>query len=92
MLEALEALGLSVEANKVAKGAVVVGCGGRFPVEKDTKEEVKLFLGNAGTAMRSLTVAVVPAGGNATYVFFILVEISMRSMGSCEIFFSFSTC
>nr|ALK27163.1 chloroplast 5-enolpyruvylshikimate-3-phosphate synthase [Triticum aestivum] len=68
MLEALEALGLSVEADKVAKRAVVVGCGGRFPVEKDAKEEVKLFLGNAGTAMRPLTAAVVAAGGNATYV------------------------
>jgi 3-phosphoshikimate 1-carboxyvinyltransferase len=68
MLEALDALGLSVEADKVAKRAVVVGCGGRFPIEKDAKEEVKLFLGNAGTAMRPLTAAVVAAGGNATYV------------------------
>lgn len=81
MLEALEALGLSVEADKVAKRAVVVGCSGRFPVEKDAKEEVQLFLGNAGTAMRPLTAAVVAAGGNATYVSFILVEISMLSMG-----------
>ncbi|XP_047055519.1 3-phosphoshikimate 1-carboxyvinyltransferase, chloroplastic-like [Lolium rigidum] len=68
MLEALDALGLSVEADKVAKRAVVVGCGGRFPIEKDAKEEVKLFLGNAVTAMRPLTAAVVAAGGNATYV------------------------
>ncbi|XP_051204760.2 uncharacterized protein [Lolium perenne] len=68
MLKALDALGLSVEADKVAKRAVVVGCGGRFPIEKDAKEEVKLFLGNAGTAMRPLTAAVVAAGGNATLV------------------------
>ncbi|XP_062227955.1 3-phosphoshikimate 1-carboxyvinyltransferase 2-like [Phragmites australis] len=68
MLEALKALGLSVEADKSAKRAVVVGCGGKFPVEKDAKEEVQLFLGNAGTAMRPLTAAVTAAGGNATYV------------------------
>lgn len=69
MLGALKTLGLSVEADKAAKRAVVVGCGGKFPVE-DAKEEVQLFLGNAGTAMRPLTAAVTAAGGNATYVFF----------------------
>ncbi|CAN6215253.1 unnamed protein product [Urochloa humidicola] len=68
MLGALKALGLSVEADKAAKRAVVVGCGGKFPVEKDAKEEVQLFLGNAGTAMRPLAAAVTAAGGNATYV------------------------
>ncbi|KAF8662164.1 hypothetical protein HU200_056358 [Digitaria exilis] len=68
MLGALKALGLSVEADKAAKRAVVVGCGGKFPVEKDAKEEMQLFLGNAGTAMRPLTAAVTAAGGNATYV------------------------
>jgi 3-phosphoshikimate 1-carboxyvinyltransferase len=52
MLEALKALGLSVEADKAAKRSVVVGCGGKFPVEKDARDEVQLFLGNAGTAMR----------------------------------------
>ncbi|XP_066370803.1 3-phosphoshikimate 1-carboxyvinyltransferase 2-like [Miscanthus floridulus] len=67
MLGALKTLGLSVEADKAAKRAVVVGCGGKFPVE-DAKEEVQLFLGNAGTAMRPLTAAVTSAGGNATYV------------------------
>ncbi|CAD6337848.1 unnamed protein product [Miscanthus lutarioriparius] len=67
MLGALKTLGLSVEADKAAKRAVVVGCGGKFPVE-DAKEEVQLFLGNAGTAMRPLTAAVTAAGGNATYV------------------------
>ncbi|CAN6202693.1 unnamed protein product [Urochloa humidicola] len=68
MLGALKALGLSVEADKATKRAVVGGCGGKFPVEKDAKEEVQLFLGNAGTAMRPLTAAVTAAGGNATYV------------------------
>lgn len=82
MLEALKALGLSVEADKVAKRAVVVGCGGKFPVEKDAKEEVQLFLGNAGTAMRPLTAAVTAAGGNATYVFFLMfMKICMEFMG-----------
>jgi 3-phosphoshikimate 1-carboxyvinyltransferase len=70
MLEALKALGLHVEADKAAKKALVVGCGGKFPVDKDAKEEVQLFLGNAGTAMRPLTAAVTAAGGNATYVGF----------------------
>lgn len=86
MLGALNTLGLSVEADKVAKRAVVVGCGGKFPVE-DAKEEVQLFLGNAGTAMRPLTAAVTAAGGNATYAFFsptVLVEVSMKSMGMCR--------
>ncbi|OEL33599.1 3-phosphoshikimate 1-carboxyvinyltransferase, chloroplastic [Dichanthelium oligosanthes] len=68
MLGALKALGLTVEADKAAKRAVVAGCAGKFPVEKDAKEEVQLFLGNAGTAMRPLTAAVTAAGGNATYV------------------------
>jgi 3-phosphoshikimate 1-carboxyvinyltransferase len=72
MLEALKALGLSVEADKAAKRSVVVGCGGKFPVEKDARDEVQLFLGNAGTAMRPLTAAVTAAGGNATYTFFFL--------------------
>jgi 3-phosphoshikimate 1-carboxyvinyltransferase len=82
MLGALRTLGLSVEADKAAKRAVVVGCGGKFPVE-DAKEEVQLFLGNAGTAMRPLTAAVTAAGGNATYVSSlstILVGVSMKPM------------
>ncbi|KAH7668322.1 3-phosphoshikimate 1-carboxyvinyltransferase protein [Dioscorea alata] len=68
MLAALRTLGLSVEEDSASKKATVVGCGGQFPVGKDTKEEVQLFLGNAGTAMRPLTAAVVAAGGNASYV------------------------
>lgn len=63
MLEALKTLGLSVDVDKEAKRAVVVGSGGQFPVGKDS-EEVQLFLGNAGTAMRPLTAALTVAGGN----------------------------
>lgn len=64
MLAALNTLGLSVEDDSVMKRATVVGSGGQFPVGKDSKE-VQLFLGNAGTAMRPLTAAVIAAGGNA---------------------------
>lgn len=35
---------------------------------KEVKKEVQLFLGNAGTAMRPLTAAVVVAGGHARYL------------------------
>ncbi|KAL5728098.1 3-phosphoshikimate 1-carboxyvinyltransferase [Ranunculus cassubicifolius] len=68
MLGALKTLGLKVEADIESKKAIVEGCGGQFPVGKDSTEEVQLFLGNAGTAMRPLTAAVTAAGGNARYV------------------------
>ncbi|WOL05232.1 hypothetical protein Cni_G13959 [Canna indica] len=68
MLAALRTLGLAVEDDVSTKRAIVVGCGGQFPVAKDSKEEVQLFLGNAGTAMRPLTAAVTAAGGNASYI------------------------
>nr|UAJ49739.1 5-enolpyruvylshikimate-3 phosphate synthase [Amaranthus palmeri] len=68
MLDALRTLGLKVEDDSTAKRAVVEGCGGLFPVGKDGKEEIQLFLGNAGTAMRPLTAAVAVAGGNSSYV------------------------
>nr|XP_010934664.1 3-phosphoshikimate 1-carboxyvinyltransferase 2 [Elaeis guineensis] len=68
MLAALRTLGLSVEDDSVMKRATIVGCGGQFPVVTDSKEEVQLFLGNAGTAMRPLTAAVTAAGGNASYI------------------------
>ncbi len=56
MIGALKALGVKLEQR--ADGDMVVhGCGGRFPVEG-----AELFLGNAGTAMRPLTAAVVAAG------------------------------
>ncbi|XP_051147916.1 3-phosphoshikimate 1-carboxyvinyltransferase 2 [Andrographis paniculata] len=68
MLGALKTLGLHVEEDKANQKAVVGGSGGLFPVSKEAKDEIQLFLGNAGTAMRPLTAAVVAAGGNARYV------------------------
>ncbi|KAL6499378.1 hypothetical protein OROHE_026041 [Orobanche hederae] len=69
MLGALRTLGLHVEEDKANQRATVGGCGGLFPVSsKEAKGEIQLFLGNAGTAMRPLTAAVVAAGGNSTYV------------------------
>lgn len=67
MLGALRTLGLNVEEDKENQRAVVEGCGGLFPVSKDAKEEIQLFLGNAGTAMRPLAAAVTAAGGKARY-------------------------
>ncbi|XP_060213477.1 3-phosphoshikimate 1-carboxyvinyltransferase 2 [Lycium barbarum] len=68
MLGALKTLGLKVEEDSANQRAVVEGCGGLFPVGKDSNEEIQLFLGNAGTAMRPLTAAVAVAGGNSRYV------------------------
>ncbi|GFP82251.1 3-phosphoshikimate 1-carboxyvinyltransferase chloroplastic [Phtheirospermum japonicum] len=68
MLGALRTLGLNVEEDKANQRAVVEGGGGQFPASKEATEEIQLFLGNAGTAMRPLTAAVVAAGGNASYV------------------------
>lgn len=68
MIGALRTLGLHVEDNKQIKQAVVEGCGGKFPVSSESNNEVELFLGNAGTAMRPLTAAVVAAGGNSSYI------------------------
>lgn len=68
MLGALKTLGLCVEEDKVNKRATVEGCGGQFPIGKESKDEVQLFLGNAGTAMRPLTAAVTVAGGDARSV------------------------
>ncbi|MBV5324274.1 MAG: 3-phosphoshikimate 1-carboxyvinyltransferase, partial [Rhodospirillaceae bacterium] len=57
MLDALRQLGVGVEA---LGGEVyaVHGVGGNFPVR-----QAELFLGNAGTAFRSLTAALALAGG-----------------------------
>ncbi|XP_058734631.1 3-phosphoshikimate 1-carboxyvinyltransferase 2 [Vicia villosa] len=68
MLEALKVLGLRVEDDKTTKQAVVEGSGGLFPTGRESKDEVNLFLGNAGTAMRPLTAALVAAGGNTRYI------------------------
>lgn len=68
MLGALRTLGLHVEEDGATKRAIVEGCGGQFPVGNGLKNEVELFLGNAGTAMRPLTAAVTAAGGKSSYV------------------------
>jgi len=56
MIEALRALGVGIERR--GEAARVTGCGGRFPARS-----ASLFLGNAGTATRSLTAALAFAGG-----------------------------
>jgi 3-phosphoshikimate 1-carboxyvinyltransferase len=65
MLDALKRLGLNVETDSENNRAVVEGCGGIFPASIDSKSDIELYLGNAGTAMRPLTAAVTAAGGNA---------------------------
>lgn len=56
MLDALHTLGIGITVHSDA--VEVVGCAGHWPVR-----EAELFLGNAGTAMRSLTAALAFAGG-----------------------------
>ncbi|CAN6479449.1 unnamed protein product [Victoria cruziana] len=68
MLGALRTLGLRVDEDRGMKKAIVEGCSGQFPVARNSTKEVELFLGNAGTAMRPLTAAVVAAGGNTRYI------------------------
>ncbi|KAK4379402.1 hypothetical protein RND71_001264 [Anisodus tanguticus] len=68
MLGALKTLGLHVEDDGENQRAIVEGCGGLFPIGKKSEEEIQLFLGNAGTAMRPLTAAVTVAGGHSSYV------------------------
>ncbi|KAE8669728.1 3-phosphoshikimate 1-carboxyvinyltransferase [Hibiscus syriacus] len=68
MLIALGKLGLHVTHDSEKKLAIVEGCGGRFPVGKGDGQEIELFLGNAGTAMRPLITAVNAAGGNSSYI------------------------
>ena len=60
MLDALQTLG--VECVRAPQGDLrVSGCGGRFPVG-----QAELFLGNAGTAFRSLTAVLALSGGDYT--------------------------
>ena len=58
MLGALTTLGVDIE-QRAAGQYRVRGCGGNFPVR-----EADLFLGNAGTAYRSLTAVLALAGGH----------------------------
>jgi 3-phosphoshikimate 1-carboxyvinyltransferase len=57
MLEALQILGCTVE--RQAGSARITGIGGQLPVTA-----ARLFLGNAGTAMRPLTAALAVLGGD----------------------------
>jgi len=56
MIGALRSLGVAVTSDET--GTRIEGCGGAFPERK-----AELFLGNAGTAMRSLAAALAFAGG-----------------------------
>ncbi|GKD62939.1 5-enol-pyruvylshikimate-phosphate synthase [Tanacetum coccineum] len=55
---------LNVKENGAIKRAIVEGSGGVFLMGKEAKDEIQLFLRNAGTTMRPLTAA---AGGNSRY-------------------------
>jgi len=59
MLEALRALGVSIEQRGGTRRFAVRGVAGAFPVKR-----AKLFLGNAGTAFRPLTAALALSGGD----------------------------
>jgi 3-phosphoshikimate 1-carboxyvinyltransferase len=59
MQDALAALGVRVERLGAGRDFSVRGHGGEFPVKA-----TKLFLGNAGTAIRPLTAALALAGGD----------------------------
>ena len=61
MLEALKCLGVNWTRHPGTDDYRVEGVGGAFPVK-----EAELFLGNAGTAFRSLTAACALAGGRYT--------------------------
>ncbi len=58
MLESLVKLGVRIE-QKTADEVLVHGCGFRIPVR-----EADLFIGNAGTAARTLTALLAFAGGS----------------------------
>jgi len=59
MLEALASLGIAVERIAGTRDFLVRGQGGNVPVKT-----ARLFLGNAGTALRPLTAALAFAGGD----------------------------
>ncbi len=58
MLDALRALGVGVARLADSDDYTITGVGGAFPVK-----QAELFLGNAGTAFRSLTAACALSGG-----------------------------
>ncbi|MBA0717678.1 hypothetical protein Goshw_028539 [Gossypium schwendimanii] len=81
MLVALKKLGVYVEHDNDEKRAVVKGCRGRFPVGDMEGQEIKLFLGNAGTAIRLLTAVIASAGGSSSYILDGIPRMRERSIG-----------
>jgi len=61
MIEALRVLGVRPERDAGAGAWTIVGAAGRIPVDRAT-----LLLGNAGTAVRSLTAVLAMQGGDYT--------------------------
>lgn len=53
-LVALRTLGLQVEEDSANKRAIIEGSSGLFPAGKESKDEIQLFLGNAGTECHTL--------------------------------------
>lgn len=91
MVEALKTLGYEINEERSENRIVIKGSGGVFPVAKSAEESntmVKLFLGNAGTAMRPLTAAVAAAGGNARHV---LTTLFAKSQHCCKFVQNFLT-
>lgn len=81
MIGALKKLGLDVKEDRWKNRAIVEGCAGRFPVGKLGLKQVKLFLGNAGTAMRPLTAVVTAAGGASRYILDGVPRMRQRPIG-----------
>ena len=63
MLDALRALGVGVARVSDSDDYEITGVGGAFPVAGFPVKQAELFLGNAGTAFRSLTAACALSGG-----------------------------
>lgn len=61
MLNALQTLGVKIEKSENSDEFIIYGCGGNF-----TNKNAELFLGNAGTAFRSLTAMLALSDGNYT--------------------------
>ena len=59
MFEALRTLGVEISSNPGERSCAVTGTGGVFPIRSG-----KLFLGNAGTALRPLTAVLAVQGGD----------------------------
>jgi len=63
MLDALRTLGVGVARISDSDDYEIAGVGGAFPVAGFPVKRAELFLGNAGTAFRSLTAACALSGG-----------------------------